>query len=62
MAPLALGKARETLERHMIAAALARHAGGRSRAARDLGLSRQGLGKVMKRLGLDRADVCRLVS
>jgi two-component system NtrC family response regulator len=44
--------ARETLERRLVAASLARNAGRRSAAARELGLSRQGLTKVIKRLGL----------
>jgi DNA-binding NtrC family response regulator len=44
--------ARESLERRLVAASLARHAGRRSAAARELGLSRQGLTKVIKRLGL----------
>ena len=35
-----------------IESALARNAGNRSRAARELGLSRQGLLKMMLRLGL----------
>ena len=52
-ADLSLPRARRALEGRMIAAALARHAGRCSRAARELGLSRQGLAKAMKRLGLD---------
>jgi transcriptional regulator with GAF, ATPase, and Fis domain len=48
-----LEDARQALDRRMIAAALARHSGRCSTAARDLGLSRQGLVKAMKRLGLD---------
>jgi DNA-binding NtrC family response regulator len=50
-----LEHARASLERRMIAAALARHRGRRSRAARELGLSRQGLSKAMRRLGFDAA-------
>ena len=50
------------LERRLVAAALARHAGRRSAAAVELGLTRQGLAKAMKRLGvapavIDDADV-----
>jgi DNA-binding NtrC family response regulator len=48
-----LEDARQALDRRMIAAALARHSGRCSTAARDLGLSRQGLVKAMKRLGLE---------
>jgi transcriptional regulator with GAF, ATPase, and Fis domain len=40
-----------------VAAALARHAGRRSAAARELGLTRQGLAKAIKRLGLAQADI-----
>jgi transcriptional regulator with PAS, ATPase and Fis domain len=47
-----LGSARRTFERRAVAAALARHGGRRSAAARELGLSRQGLAKAIKRLGL----------
>jgi two-component system response regulator HupR/HoxA len=48
-----LERARRTFEQRAIAAALARHGGRRSAAARELGLSRQGLAKAIKRLGLD---------
>jgi len=41
-------------ERHAVTGALARHGGRRAPAARDLGLTRQGLAKAMKRLGLAR--------
>jgi transcriptional regulator with PAS, ATPase and Fis domain len=49
---LPLVTARETLERRMVSASLARHAGSLGPAARELGLSRQGLSKAIKRLGL----------
>ncbi len=39
-------------ERRMVAAALARHGGRRTVAARELGLTRQGLTKAIRRLGL----------
>jgi len=45
-----LAEARAQFERRVIESALARHAGNRSRAARELGLSRQGLLKMMARL------------
>jgi DNA-binding NtrC family response regulator len=47
-----LMEAREQFERRFIEVALARTGGRRARAARDLGLSRQGLLKMMSRLGL----------
>jgi DNA-binding NtrC family response regulator len=50
-APLA--EARDRFERRFIEVALARAGGRRARAARELGLSRQGLLKMMVRLGLD---------
>ena len=50
-----LDRARKTFERRAVAAALARHGGRRSAAARELGLSRQGLAKAIKRLGLTSA-------
>jgi DNA-binding NtrC family response regulator len=40
------------LERRMIAESLVERAGNKSRVARDLGLSRQGLAKKMRRYGL----------
>ena len=52
---LAIGTLRERLfevERQAIGDALERHGGNRSRAARDLGLSRLGLRQKMKRLGI----------
>ena len=48
-----LESARRSFEQRIVATALARHAGRRTRAARELGLSRQGLAKAMKRLGFD---------
>ena len=47
-----LGIARRTFERRVITAALVRHAGRRGAAAVELGLSRQGLTKALRRLGL----------
>jgi len=47
-----LADARLQFERRAIESALARNAGNRSRAARELGLSRQGLLKMMVRLGV----------
>jgi transcriptional regulator with PAS, ATPase and Fis domain len=47
-----LAEAREQFERRFIEVALARAAGSRTRAARSLGLSRQGLLKTMVRLGI----------
>jgi two-component system response regulator HydG len=44
--------ARSEFERRFVEMALARAAGSRSRAARDIGLSRQGLLKLMARLGI----------
>ncbi|HEY7189895.1 MAG TPA: sigma 54-interacting transcriptional regulator [Vicinamibacterales bacterium] len=49
-----LSDARQQFERRFIEAALARAGGRRTRAARDLGLSRQGLLKIMTRLGVDK--------
>jgi two-component system response regulator HydG len=47
-----LADAREQFERRTIESALARAGGNRSRAARELGLSRQGLLKMMQRIGV----------
>jgi DNA-binding NtrC family response regulator len=47
-----LADARAQFERRFIEMALARAAGNRARAARELGVSRQGLLKIMARLGL----------
>jgi len=50
-----LADARLQFERRFVEVALARAAGNRARAARALGLSRQGLLKTLARLGLDAA-------
>ena len=47
-----LEAARMTIERRVVAAALVRNAGRRTAAARDLGLTRQGLTKALRRLGI----------
>ena len=51
-APLRLDAMRREWERQAVMAALARTAGHRGRAARELGLSRQGLLKLMVRVGV----------
>ena len=48
-----LSEARQQFERRFVEVALARAAGNRTRAARSLGISRQGLLKILVRLGLD---------
>ena len=48
-----LGEARHSFERQFVSTALARSGGHHSRAAASLGVSRQGLAKLIKRLGLD---------
>jgi len=48
-----LAEARRTFERRFIRAALARSGGHRARAAEELGVTRQGLTKLMARLGID---------
>jgi transcriptional regulator with PAS, ATPase and Fis domain len=53
--PVSLEIARRALEHRMVTAALARHAGRRTAAARELGLTRQGLAKVIRRLGVTPA-------
>ena len=45
-------EARDEFERRFVRAALARAGGRRSRAAQQLGVSRQGLAKIIKRLGI----------
>jgi DNA-binding NtrC family response regulator/tetratricopeptide (TPR) repeat protein len=54
-AAMRLDEARVQFERRFVEAALARACGSRARAARDLGLSRQGLLKLMARLGIGDA-------
>ena len=51
---LTLQEAQVDLERRMIRQTLGRFGGNRSRSARALGLSRQGLLKKLRRLGLER--------
>jgi DNA-binding NtrC family response regulator len=51
-----LSEARAQFERRCVEVALARAGGNRSRAARELGLSRQGLLKTMTRLGMLTAE------
>ncbi|MEO7192130.1 MAG: sigma 54-interacting transcriptional regulator [Vicinamibacterales bacterium] len=53
IAPASLDGARAACERRTVSAALARHAGRRTAAAHELGLSRQGLAKAIKRLQLE---------
>jgi len=48
--PVTLAEARAVCDRRVIAASLARHADQRAAAARELGLSRQGLAKLIARL------------
>lgn len=52
--PVSLAKARLQCDRQVVAASLARHANSRAAAARELGVSRQGLAKLIGRLELDR--------
>jgi DNA-binding NtrC family response regulator len=47
------GAAREEFERRFVVAELARAGGHRAKAARALGVTRQGLAKMMKRLGVE---------
>jgi len=54
LASLTLAEAQLDLEQRMIRHVLGRYGGNRSRSARALGLSRQGLLKKLKRLGMER--------
>ena len=54
--PASFEAAREAFERRFVRAALARAGGQRSRAARALGVSRQGLAKMLRRLGIEGAE------
>jgi DNA-binding NtrC family response regulator/tetratricopeptide (TPR) repeat protein len=51
-----LEEARRTFEERFVRAALVRNGGHRGRAAADLGLTRQGLTKLMTRLGIAETD------
>jgi DNA-binding NtrC family response regulator/tetratricopeptide (TPR) repeat protein len=50
--PTSFDDARDEFERRFLRAALARAGGKKAIAARQLGMTRQGLGKMMKRLGI----------
>ena len=50
--PIAFDEARIEFERRFVLAALARSAGRKGLAAAQLGVSRQGLDKMLKRLGI----------
>jgi len=52
-----LDEARRTFDRRFVRAALARAGGHQGRAAADLGLTRQGLAKLMRRLEIVGVDV-----
>ena len=56
-ASVRLDEARLSFERRFVRAALARAGGHRGRAARALGVSRQGLAKLLKRLAIDPGDL-----
>jgi transcriptional regulator with PAS, ATPase and Fis domain len=58
-APSSLESAIRGFERSVVAAALARNGGHRTRAAAELGLTRQGLTKAIRRLGLS-ADIGKI--
>jgi DNA-binding NtrC family response regulator len=55
--PMSLERARRACERQTVAAALARHAGRRTAAARELGLTRQGLAKIIRRLHIEEGTI-----
>jgi two-component system response regulator AtoC len=50
--PLRLVEARRSFEERFVRAALVRTGGHRGRAAEELGVSRQGLTKLLSRLGI----------
>lgn len=56
-AGVSLDEARRMCDRRVVMTALARHGGCRSAAARDLGVTRQGLSKLMTRLAVPAAGV-----
>lgn len=59
-APTSLARARLQCDRRTVAASLARHANQRAAAARELGVSRQGLVKLIARLNLeDRSEAAQ---
>jgi DNA-binding NtrC family response regulator len=55
-APQPLDRARRAFEEQFVRAALARAGGQTARAARDLGVTRQGLTKLLARLGIATAE------
>lgn len=57
MAGLSLDDARRICDRRLVMTALARHGGCRAAAARDLGVTRQGLSKLMTRLAVPAEGV-----
>jgi len=60
--PISLARARQQCDHRMVAASLARHANQRAAAARELGVSRQGLAKLIARLNLDGSSDAKGVS
>ena len=56
--PVTLESARREFDERYVKAALARCGGQRSEAARQLGLTRQGLSKLMARLSLGQWGTC----
>ena len=57
-----LEQARRVFETRFVRAALARAGGHRGRAAAELGVTRQGLAKLMGRLGVDAPEGCALTT